>query len=252
MGAHANGTQGKRPVIIGVKTVSTTYGIVVGPHGNWPGADATFEEKMQSLKGKAIGVSAIGAGSDLQLDLALELAGMRSADVTHLAVGPSASAIPNMKAGRIDGYVSVQWSSGLFIAKETEGSVLLDFGGSSMPATLREQAVLCMSTSESFAEQNEDVLKRWLQAQWDGSEWMRSHKREAAEILNAGTFDGNAPEIAGAYLDHYAEAIAPNLQTMFKAPKDQIDHMIDLAVRFGNAKEGAISYEQIVPAFARA
>ncbi|RKM74658.1 hypothetical protein COO55_23230 [Rhodococcus opacus] len=252
MGAHANSTQGKRPVIIGLKNVSTTYGVVVGPNGNWPGEDATFEEKMQSLKGKSIGVSAIGAGGDLQLDLALELAGMQSSDVTHLAVGPSASAIPNMKAGRLDGYVSVQWSSGLFIARETGGSVLLDFGRPSMPETLRNQAVVCISTSESFAEEHEDVLKNWLRAQSEGSEWMLSHKDDAAEILNSGTFDGNAPEIAKAYIEHYAQDVAPKLQPMFKAPKDQVDHMIDLAVRFGNAKEGAISYEQIVPAFARA
>ncbi len=252
MASHVNGTKGKRPVIAGFRTVSTTYGIVVGKKGNWPAADASFEEKMQSLKGKKVGVTAVGAGGDLQLRLALESAGMKSTDVTHLAVGPSLAAIPNLNAGRLDAYVTVQWTAGRFSAKETGGHVLLDFSEPGVPAVLREQAVLAIGVREDFAEQKPEVVQNWLKAQWDANVWMQSHKADAAKILNANTFAGKAPEIATAYMDHYVQDVAPALKPMFKADKETVDRMAKLAERFGSVKAGQINFEEIVPSFARA
>ncbi|MGB9033688.1 MAG: ABC transporter substrate-binding protein, partial [Paeniglutamicibacter sp.] len=141
MATHANSSKGKRPVLVGFRTLETTYGIVGSPDVSWPAADAGFEEKMRSLKGKKIGVTAVGAGGDLQLRLALELAGMKAGDVTVLAVGPTVQAIPNIKAKRIDAYVSVQWTSTRLIAKEAGGNILLDFSEANVPELLRNQAV---------------------------------------------------------------------------------------------------------------
>ncbi|GAA4039587.1 hypothetical protein GCM10023063_26220 [Arthrobacter methylotrophus] len=252
MATHANSSKGKRPVLAGFRTVETTYGIVGSKTSSWPGADASFEEKIRSLKGKRIGVSSVGAGGDLQLKLALELAGMKYSDVTVLAVGPTAQGIPNLTANRIDAYVTVQWTATRFVAKESGGTVLIDFAEASAPDLMRNQAVVAIAVREETAQQQPELVRNWLAAQDDGSQWIVNNKKAAADLLNTSGLGGKAPEIAAAYVDHYVNQVAPNLKPMFKAPRETVERMADLALRFGSVKKGDITYEQLVPEFARA
>lgn len=252
MATHANSSKGKRPVLIGFRTAETSYGIVGRKGINWPGPEASFEEKMQSLKGKKVGVTSVGSGSDLQLKLALELAGMKYSDVTTLAIGTTAQAIPNVKKERVDAYVTVQWTSTRYVAKETGGQILLDFAEPNVPETMRNQAVLAIAVREEMAQEQPELVKQWLDTQEDGNKWVLNNKKKAAELLNTSALGGKAPEIAEAYIEHYATAIAPNIQPMFKAKKETVEHMATLAERFGSIKKGAITFETLVPEFARA
>jgi ABC-type nitrate/sulfonate/bicarbonate transport systems, periplasmic components len=252
MATHANSSKGKRPVLIGFRTRQTSYGVVGRKGINWPGADATFEEKMQSLKGKKVGVTSVGSGSDLQLKLALELAGMKYSDVTTLAVGTTAQAIPNLKKERVDAYVTVQWTSTRYVAKEAGGQVLVDFSEKDVPELLRNQAVLAIAVREEMAQQKPQLVKDWLACQEEASQWMIDKPKDAAKLLNTSAFGGDAPDIAEAYMEHYATSIGPELTPMFKADKATVDRMAKLAERFGSVKKGAITYETLVPDFARA
>lgn len=252
MATHANSSKGKRPVLVGFRTLETTYGIVGGPNSQWPAADASFEEKMRSLKGKKIGVSAVGAGGDLQLRLALELAGMKPGDVTVLAVGPTAQGIPNIKAKRIDAYVTVQWTATRFIAKETGGTVLLDFAEAGAPDLMRNQAVVAIAVREEMAQKQPEVVQNWLAAQDEASKWIGANKEAAAKLLNDNGLGGKGLEIATEYVEHYVSEVQPKLKPMFKAPRETVEKMSELALRFGSVKKGDITYEQLVPEFARA
>lgn len=252
MATHANSSKGKRPVLVGFRTVETTYGIVGSKDHQWPSADASFEEKIRSLKGKKIGVTSVGAGGDLQLKLALELAGMKYDDVTALAVGPTAQAIPNLNAKRIDAYVTVQWTSTRFVAKETGGTILIDFAEAGVPDLMRNQAVVAISVREEMAQKQPEVVQNWLAAQEDANKWILEKPKEAADLLNTTGLGGKAPEIATAYVEHYAADVAPKLNPMFKASEETVDHMAELALRFGSVKKGDITYESLVPEFARA
>ena len=252
MATHANSSKGKRPLLVGFRTVETTYGIVGSKNFSWPGPEASFEEKIASLKGKKVGVSSVGAGADLQLKLALELAGMKYSDVTALAVGPTAQAIPNLNAGRIDAYVTVQWTATRFVAQETGGKILIDFAEANVPELMRNQAVVAMGVREEMVLQHAEVVKNWLAAQDDASKWIIGNRAAAADLLNTSGLGGKAPDIATAYVEHYATVVAPKLKPMFKATKETVDHMAELALRFGSVKQGDITYEALVPAFARA
>lgn len=252
MATHANSTKGKRPLLIGFRMTETTYGIVGGPKHQWPSADASFEEKMASLKGKRVGVTSIGAGGDLQLKLALELAGMKYGDVTALAVGPTAQAIPNIKADRIDAYVTVQWTSTRYVAQESGGSVLIDFAEPNVPDTLRNQAVVAIGMREESIQKDPELAKKWLATQNDARNWIKENPEDAAKLLNESGLGGKGAEIAKNYVDHYIKDIDPKLNEMFKADKATVDHMAELALRFGSVKEGQITFESLVPEFARA
>ncbi|GAA1891223.1 hypothetical protein GCM10009715_41040 [Paeniglutamicibacter psychrophenolicus] len=252
MATHANSSKGKRPLLVGFRTMETTYGIVGSQKHQWPSADASFEEKMASLKGKKVGVSSVGAGGDLQLKLALELAGMKYSDVTALAIGPTAQAIPNLKADRVDAYVTVQWTSTRFVAKETGGTILIDFAEKGVPDLMRNQAVVAIGVREDLVEQKPEVVQNWLAAQEDANKWIIANPDKAADLLNTTGLGGKAPEIAKAYVEHYAADVAPKLNPMFKASKETVDHMAELALRFGSVKKGDITFESLVPEFARA
>lgn len=252
MATHANSQEGKRPVLVGLRTKETTYGIVRSKAGSWPAADASFEEKMRSLKGKKVGVPAVGSGGDLQLKLALEEAGMKYGDVTVLAVGLTPQAVPNINAGRIDAYVGVQWTAGRFIAQETGGEMLVDFADSGVPAILRDQAVVAIAVREETARDQPDLVQKWLAAQNDASQFMIEDKASAAKILNETGLGGQGADIATAYMEHYAQAVAPKLNPMFKVDRETIEHMSEVGLRFGSIEKDAIKYETLVPEFARA
>ena len=249
---HANSQKGAKPQLIGFRTMETTYGIVRSQQGSWPSADASFEEKMRSLKGKKVGVPAVGSGGDMQLKLALEEAGMKYSDVTVLAVGLGAQAIPNLKANRIDAYVGVQWTTPRFVAQETGGDVLVDFAEAGAPEILRNQAVVAIVANEKTIAAKPQAVTDWLAAQNDASQFMINDRAAAAKILNDTALGGNGLQIATDYMDHYASNVAPKLQPMFKAPQDVVERMAEIGLRFGSIKKGDITYESLVPEFARA
>ena len=252
LASHGNSAKGKRPMLVGMRDQQTTYAIVGNKNVKWPDKSASFEEKMHALKGKKIGVTSIGAGSDLQLKLALETAGMSYDDITPLAVGSTTQMIPNMRNERVDATVTVQWTSTRFLAAATDSSILLDFSEEGTPDIMRNQGVLCAAVREDQLEKNPDAVKAWLATQNDGRNWMLKNPKEAAALLNKTGMAGKGAAIAEEYIKHYADSVDPKLEPMFKAPKAAVERMIGLAEHFGNIDKGKVTYETLVPDFARA
>ncbi|MFC6707142.1 ABC transporter substrate-binding protein [Flexivirga alba] len=252
MSTFVHSEPGKRPVFVGMRVPETTYSIVVGK-GSWPDAKASFQEKMQALKGKTIGVTAIGAGADQQLTLALKQAGMTRKDVTPLAVGQVAGGgAAQMKAGRIAAYVGITWATSRVLAKQTGGRILIEFSDPSVPPLLSKQQVDVCIVREDFAKKHEDVVKAWLASQTAGRDWMVANRGKAAELLNKTCLGGKFPDIAKGYIDHFADDLVPKLHPDWKVAKADIDVMLDVAQQMGIIKKGQISFEDLVPAFARA
>lgn len=252
MATYAHSTPGKRPVFVGMRVPESTYSIVVGK-GTWPDAGASFKEKMQSLKGKTIGVTAIGAGADQQLTLALKQAGMSRSDVTPLSVGQvAAGGAAQLKAGRIAAYVGITWATSRVLAQETGGKILIDFSDPSVPALLSKQRVDVSIVREDFAQKHQDVVKAWLGAQTAGKDWMVANRAKAAQLLNTTCLGGKFPDIAKGYIDHFADDLVPKLQPDWKIEKTDIELMINVAEQMGILKSGQLTFEDIVPAFARA
>lgn len=248
--SYINGQEGQRPVIVGMRIPETTYSIVVND-GDWPDESASFEEKMQALKGKSIGVAAIGAGGDQQLLLALSAAGMKDTDVTRLAVGQFTAGVPQMTAGRIDAYVGLTYGTAYLMAQLTKGRVYIPFWDDSAPEILSKQQVQPIIVREDYLAENRAVVDAWKAAAWDGKEWMLANRDEAAKMLNETQFAGNGLEAAQMYIEHYARSTAPKINPDWKVGKEGIDTMIEVGSRLGMFKPEQMSYEQIVADFAR-
>ncbi|SDE65981.1 ABC-type nitrate/sulfonate/bicarbonate transport system, substrate-binding protein [Rhodococcus tukisamuensis] len=249
--SFANGQKGNRPVIVGMRMPVNTYNMIVGP-GSWPDQGAGFVEKMGSLKGKKIGVTAIGAGTDRQLDLALKAAGMERGDITAVAVGQIPAAIAQIKNGRLDAYVGFTYGSGLSVATQVQGQMLIDFSGGDTPELLSALQVCPLVMREDNAEAHEDVANAWLAAQWDAKTWIEKNRAAAAALLNAGTFNNEAPVEAGKAIDFMVDRAFPKVSPNWKVTRGGIEHVADVMDQLGMLKKGTVSYEDIVPPFARA
>src|SRR5689334_6461281 len=67
--------QGHAIKIAGLSAPTLAYTVLVSKDGKWPDAGAAFRDKITALKGKAIGVSGIRAGTDNALVLMLKAVG---------------------------------------------------------------------------------------------------------------------------------------------------------------------------------
>lgn len=251
MTSYANAQQGSRPQIVGMRIPETTYAIVVGK-GSWPDPSASYEERMQALKGKKVGVAAVGAGSDQTLRLALEEAGMGYDDVTHLGVGQFAPAIQQMQQGRIDAYVAVTYATSFMMANVTGGSVLVPFWEDNTPDLMHKQEVQPIIVREDYLADNAAVVESWKTAAWEGKDWIVANQDAAAKMLNESQFNGTAEAESKSYIDHYVTVTVPKLEDNWKVKKEGIDNMIVVAEKLGMITSGQLTYEDIVAESARA
>lgn len=249
--AFANSTPGQRPAIVGMRVPVNTYSVVVGP-GSWPDNSASFDEKMNSLRGKRIGVTALGAGNDHQLLMALESAGIPERDVTRIGVGQISPAIAQLKAGRLDAYVGYSRGANLAVATPTDGRLLVNFADASVPAALNKQVVGAIVVRDDFAAANPQVVKAWLAAQWDGQAWIEANPEAAATLLNKTSFDGKMQEAADQSIQFFRETVFPSTKPMFAVPRESIDMMVGIAEKQGLVPAGSVRYEDLVPEYARA
>ncbi|SDE66167.1 ABC transporter substrate-binding protein [Rhodococcus tukisamuensis] len=249
--AFANSTPGQRPVVVGLRVPANTYSVVVGP-GSWPDEGASFDEKMKALRGKRIGVTALGAGADQQLLMALDAAGIPERDVTRVGVGQISPAIAQVKAGRLDAYLGYSRGASLAVADQTDGRLLVNFADPGTPESLSRQVVGAIVVREDYAAAQPAVVQAWLAAQWDGKVWIDANPDEAAALLNKGSFDGKMPEAAAQSIRFFQETVFPNTKQMFQVPRDSIELMVGIAEKQGLVPQGAVSYEALVPNYARA
>lgn len=252
LAGFASAQQGKRPQIIGMGVPENTYAIVAGKGGSWPGTDASFQERMAALKGKRVGVPAVGSGADQQLRLALQEAGMKYGDVTHLGVGQFSAGMAQLKAGRLDAYMCQTYATTRLMAAATGGSVYLELADPSVPDVLSKQQVDAYIVGEEFLAKSQNVAKAWLSANTAAKDWVLANKTAAADLLNKQDLGGNAAPIATEYIEHYTSVVVPKIQPDWKATRTGVELMIQIGTTLGVVKQGQVTYEDLVPEFARA
>jgi NitT/TauT family transport system substrate-binding protein len=78
-----------------------------------PNADKGYPAVMADLKGKKIGVTARGAGSELQFGMLMSRAGMKPEDFTFVAVGAPNTSYGALTSGQIDASVTFEPSAAI-------------------------------------------------------------------------------------------------------------------------------------------
>jgi NitT/TauT family transport system substrate-binding protein len=81
------------------------YSLVARPGLPMPDRDKPFPAMLNDLRGKKVGVTALGAPTEKFLQLLLGAAGMTLKDVQEVALGPTSAVIAGFKAGQVDAAV---------------------------------------------------------------------------------------------------------------------------------------------------
>jgi len=175
----------------GMPFVTTTDYIVVSSKGTWPARNASFEEKIKALKGKTVGVSGIGAGTDRTLIAALNSVGLTDKDVTRVGVGPSTGGLGQLQSGRIDAYVDFSKSGVHLIQSKGAGALFIDLAhDKDVPREVRSAASNALIVEGKFANANPKVVESYVAAQREAMEYIKSRPAEAARIVAKYVFKG--------------------------------------------------------------
>lgn len=176
----------------GIKMVSgfidrVPYHVVVRNDVPLPDKAAGYPAVIKDLKGKRIGVTGRGAGTELTFDLMVRQAGLAPTDVTYVAVGGPVTALGSLKSRQIDAAFLFQPMPGICKSSGVCTPVLdLTRGeGGTAVQTLDGASSTVIAKSE-FIEKNPKVVEAFVAAFQDAEAWVKdpSNYEELKVIAN--------------------------------------------------------------------
>lgn len=244
--------QGNAIKIAGLSAPTLAYSVLVSKDGPWPSSDATFDAKMTALKGKAIGVSGIRAGTDNALVLMLKAAGLSDTDVTRVGIGQQQAAIGQLQGGRIDAFVSFSLAGDAVIERETGARLYMTTQDKDVPASVRAVPGGTYAVSADFAAQHPEDVAHWLAAEAEADEWIKGHPDDAAVVLNKYVFGGQQIDLAKAVLPKLISTYLANTPNKFKMARARYEGAVDAAKTLGLiADPQLLGYDKVVIVSAR-
>ena len=175
----------------GMPFPTTTDYIIVSTKGTWPPASASYKDKIMALKGKTIGVSGIGAGTDHILIAALNSVGLSDTDVHRVGVGTSVGGLGQLESGRIDAYVDFSKSGVHLIESKGAGKLYVDLAhDKDVPQAVKIGASNALIVEGKFAKANPKIVEQYVAAQREAIEFIKEHLDEAAKIVASHVFKG--------------------------------------------------------------
>lgn len=142
-----------------------------------PNAGASFPKMLQDFKGKRIGVTGRGAGTELLARALFRQAGIGPGDVTYVAVGGPPTAFGSLAAGQVDAAVMVPPISEICDQSPLCDTVL-DLPHSKNIKVVKQldgTSVVALM-SRSFINQHRQVMNAFLAATHDAAVWMKDPK----------------------------------------------------------------------------
>lgn len=212
-------SQGHEIRIAGIGSPDLNYTILVSKDGSWPADKASFKEKILSLKGKRVGVSGIGAGTDNALILLLKSVGLSATDVTRVGIGQQQAAIGQLTAGAIDAFVSFSLAGNAMIQQQTGARLLISTQNPIVPENIRAVPHGGFAVAGEFAAKHPEKVAAWLAAEEESIAWIRANPDEAATILDKYVFNGQQPELAKKIIPQMLTSYFGNTPPGFKVPQ---------------------------------
>jgi ABC-type nitrate/sulfonate/bicarbonate transport system substrate-binding protein len=238
----------------GMPFPTTTDYIIVSTTGTWPAVNAPYEEKIKALKGKTIGVSGIGAGTDHMLIAVLNSVGLADSDVHRVAVGPSIGGLGQLQSGRIDAYVDFSKSGVHLIESKGAGKLYVDLAhDKDVPNAVKIGASNALIVEGKFATANPKIVEAYVAAQRDAIEFIKAHPDEAAKIVAKHVFKGDHED----WIKDDLAGLLPGMSSQnaqgLRVSKPVYANWLDLLDKqgYGVSKVPAAAYDNVVLPLAR-
>ncbi|GAA0711005.1 ABC transporter substrate-binding protein [Dactylosporangium roseum] len=160
--------------------------------GNWQlvgrdiDASQDLKSKLASLKGRTIGVPAIGSNGQAAAEMMLEYAGLNPGkDVTFLAVGLGPQALSAFSSKRIDAVMGTQPITSLFTDQGAQ--IIYDIGSQTEIPGLSPFHMSSYTTTLKRADEKASALEKMSRALDRALEYIRDPKNEdsVADIWSA-------------------------------------------------------------------
>jgi NitT/TauT family transport system substrate-binding protein len=178
--------------IVVVGTLAPTYPYVFQTHPSI--------RSVEELRGQKVGVSRLGAASDVATRLSLRKVGLEpDRDVSILQVGSASARTAAMLSNAIQGAM-VQPPDTMVL--EAQGfNNLFDLAALDLPTSQ-----LTIAVQRAFATANRDVVQRYVDSIVEGSARQRQDRALAIEVLRKYLRSDNEPALAVTY-DYYTNKV---------------------------------------------
>lgn len=160
-------TAGSKVRLVGAITSLDDYELVVNPS----------IKSFADLKGKKLGISAQGSGTQLQLEYVLDKNGVDPTAVTYANVGGTSNRLAALESGQIDGTLL---STGYTLDAKAKGYKSL-----TKLSSYVKSANIAFMTLPSVLKQHGANIKKLLAATLKGTAWIYSHPKAATNIAAA-------------------------------------------------------------------
>jgi len=185
---------------------------------------------IADLKGKKIGVSAVGSSSDIATRVALRKMGLDAdKDVTISAVGSVQQRTAAMLTGAIDAGLAQPPDT---IALEEKGyHVLYDLAAQKLPS-----ANTAVVVQGSYLSQNKDVVQRYVDSLTQAIVRERNDKPFSLTVLQKYLKIDDQKALNAAY-DFYSKSVVP------LTPEVRTDHFADSVITLGATNEKVKTFD---------
>lgn len=169
--------------VIGATVDRNVFQLTVAKGQTWADGLTDWKKIMQSLVGKRVGVSGLGAATDISLRGLLLAAGVNPAQVHILGIGTEAAAATQLRAGSVQAAVE-EFSNEPYFVKADVGRPLLQF--STVPVATVSHVSIGLIFNGSWYATHQDVAARWLKAEQLAERWIEDPANtDAAAALMA-------------------------------------------------------------------
>jgi NitT/TauT family transport system substrate-binding protein len=222
------------------------YTLVVRNSVPTPNANRPYPAPALDLKGKRIGVVALGSTTSAMVESVLKDAGLKPGeDVILVPAGGIPTATAALIAGNIDGYLSFPPMNQMLDALHP-GSYKVVFAAPQFPPLLRVNFFNHVGTTQEFIDKNPRAVQAMCKAIRDGLQWLQDPKNFDAAVVGLEKWlPGSPPGVVAAALKASMPLLKLDEATLGKITPEAVKHGNDQLVDLGYLKEG-VSYDTYV------
>lgn len=161
--------------------------IIGSPKGSWPNAGKGLES-LQDLKGKKLGVTAVGGGVHTWVLHALKVAGVDPSSITFVAVGAGPAPVAALTQGSVDAIASVPPQEQLL---GEDGFTMIYKMVGEPDSPLKDLMVTGVAAQCDWIEEHPEAALGICKGMWDANEFAFDPKNRETMIANVKKLSGS-------------------------------------------------------------